>query len=77
MGQLDGEIIIHYHDGSKFKGMYRGGKRNGKAIEEDKSGKRFVGSYKDDVRDGEFVEKSHDGQIIARGSYQSGYRSEN
>ena len=68
------EVIIHYHDGSKFKGIYKDGKRNGVAIEEDKEGHRFEGSYKDDVRDGKFVEKNRDGSITAIGTYTNGRR---
>ena len=40
-GVFDGEIIIHFSDGSKFKGIYRRGKRNGRALEVDKDGRRF------------------------------------
>ena len=46
----------------------------GQAIEEDKDGKRFEGTYVNDVRDGKFVEKDHNGQILARGYYESGRR---
>ena len=73
-GDIEGEVIIHYHDGSKFKGVYKDGKRNGVAIEEDKEGHRFEGSYKDDVRDGKFVEKNRDGSITAIGTYVNGRR---
>lgn len=68
-------MIIHYADGGKFKGIYRNGKRNGKAIEVDKDGKRFEGSYKDDERDGKFIEKDRNGNITAQGMYTRGRRN--
>ncbi len=49
---LDGEVIIHYANGNRFKGVYHKGKREGPCIEEDKDGKRFEGTYRNDVRDG-------------------------
>ena len=71
---FDGEVIIHYIDGSKFKGIYVNGKRNGNAIEVDKDGKRFEGSYKDDMRDGKYIEKDRNGNIVAQGMYILGNR---
>jgi antitoxin component YwqK of YwqJK toxin-antitoxin module len=73
-GKVEGEVIIHYADGSRFKGTYKNGKRNGKAIEETKDGKRFEGSYLNDIRDGKFVEKDRNGQITFVGHYESGRR---
>ena len=67
-------MIIHYADGSRFKGVYKNGKRNGKVIEEDKDGKRFEGTYVDDRRDGNFVEKDRNGAITAKGHYERGRR---
>jgi len=67
-------VIIHYADGSRFQGTYKDGKRNGKAIEEDKSGNRFEGTYVRGVRDGRFVEKDRNGQIKAKGHYENGKR---
>ena len=67
-------MIIHYADGSKYKGMYKNGKRNGPAIEETKDGKRFEGSYVDDRRDGKFVEKDRNGKVITQGRYEHGRR---
>ena len=67
-------MIIHFADGSKFKGVYKNGKRNGDAIEETKDGKRFEGSYIDGKRDGNFVEKDRNGTIVARGHYEHGRR---
>ena len=72
----NGEIIIHFANGDKFKGMFRNGKRNGKAIEETKEGVRFEGSYKDDERDGAFIEKDRNGKIISKGIYEEGLRQQ-
>ena len=54
--------------------MFKNGKRNGPAIEEDKDGKRFEGTYVDDYRDGRFVEKDRNGQVTASGTYFHGNR---
>ena len=67
-------MIIHYADGSKFKGAYKDGKRHGPVIEEDKDGNRFEGAYLKGVRDGKFVEKDRNGQVKARGHYENGKR---
>ena len=72
--QFEGTVIIHYHDGSRFKGSFHRGIRHGQAVEETPDGKRFEGSYKNGERDGNFVEKNKNGQIIARGHYSSGMR---
>lgn len=61
---------------ASLRGVYRGGKRNGAAIEESKDGKRFEGSYVNDRREGKFVEKDRNGKITARGTYENGRRFE-
>ena len=71
-GNIDGEGVAHYADGSKFKGTFKNGKRNGAAIEEDKDGNRFEGNYVDDRRDGRFVERDRNGNITAHGTYVRG-----
>lgn len=71
---MDGQVIIHYANGAKFKGIYRNGKRNGAAIEETKDGIRFEGTYANDNRDGNFVEKDRNGKVTARGHYEHGRR---
>lgn len=73
-GTFDGEVIVHFADGSKFKGIYVDGKRNGKAVEVDRDGRRFEGSYKDDLRDGKFIEKDRNGNIVSQGMYILGNR---
>lgn len=40
-GRIEGQVIIHFANGSKFKGTYLNGRRNGPAIEETKDGRRF------------------------------------
>ena len=71
---IDGEIVIHYHNGTRFKGIYKNGKRNGPAIEEDKNGVRFEGSYKDDERDGKYVMKDKSGKVTETGTYSRGIK---
>jgi antitoxin component YwqK of YwqJK toxin-antitoxin module len=73
-GTVEGDIIIHYADGSKFRGVYYHGVRNGKAIEVSKDGTRFEGYYRNGNRDGKFVERDRNGQVIARGRYDNGRR---
>lgn len=73
-GKIDGQVIIHYANGTRFKGTYKNGQRNGKAIEETKDGKRFEGSYVNDRRDGKFVEKDRNGTILFTGHYENGRR---
>lgn len=73
---MEGEVVIHYSTGDKFKGVYRKGRRNGQAIEEDKDGYRFEGTYVDDLRDGRFVEKDRNGKIVKSGRYENGRRFE-
>lgn len=36
-GLVDGNVVIHYADGRRFKGAYHKGKRQGPCIEEDKT----------------------------------------
>ena len=62
-GQPHGECIVHYADGSKFKGIFKNGKR-----------KRFEGSYSDDLGDGKFIEKDRNGKVIVEGVYVRGHR---
>ena len=76
-GAVDGEVIIHFHDGSKFRGTYHNGKRHGAAIEEDKNGNRFEGSYKNDERDGKYVEKDRTGKVTEKGTYVNGKKQIN
>jgi antitoxin component YwqK of YwqJK toxin-antitoxin module len=65
---------VRFADGSKFKGTFKNGRRNGMAVEEDKDGNRFEGTYQDDVRDGNFVEKDRNGKVTAQGTYTRGHR---
>ena len=67
-------MVIRYANGAKFKGTYKGGRRNGPAIEEEKDGTRFEGSYLNGERNGRFIEKDRNGQIKARGRYENGLR---
>ena len=73
---MDGNVVIHYANGNRFKGVYHNGKREGFCIEENKDGKRFEGNYKKDARDGRFVEKDCNGQVTAKGVYENGKRFE-
>ena len=69
-------VIVHFSDGSKYKGTYKNGKREGSAIEVTKDGTRFEGTYVNDRRDGKFIEKNRDGQIVKKGRYENGRRYE-
>ena len=61
---------------TRFRGTFRNGLREGKAIEEDAKGVRFEGSYHEDERDGSFVERDKTGAITAQGRYEDGKRIE-
>ena len=65
-----------YTDGSKFRGSYHNGKRNGTAVEESASGVRFEGNYRDDCRDGKFIERDKNGMFSKR-YYENGKRYTN
>ena len=69
---MHGEGVLRMKDGSKFKGIFSNGKKNGKCVEEDKDGVRFEGTYVDDLRDGAFVEKDRNGAVIRKGYYKRG-----
>ena len=71
---MHGEIIIHFSNGIKFKGTYKNGRANGKAIEEDKDGKRFEGSYKNGMRDGSYIMKDRNGNVTETGVYKMGVK---
>ena len=64
-------------DGSKFRGSYHNGKRNGSAIEESSNGIRFEGNYRNDVRDGKFIERDKNGKVMVSGHYDRGKRYTN
>ena len=68
---MNGEGVLRMSDGTKFKGTFKNGMRNGKGIEE-KDGVRFEGSYVNDIKDGPFVEKDSNGSIIRKGYYKHG-----
>ena len=55
--------------------MYKNGRANGKAIEEDKDGVRFEGTYLNGERDGDYVLKDRNGQVTERGTYRKGMRN--
>ena len=69
-------MIIHFADGSRFKGEYHNGQPHGAVIEESKDGKRFEGTYEEGLRNGKFVEKDRNGQVLKTGYYESGKRFE-
>ncbi len=57
-GQVNGEVIIHYANGNRFKGVsVTMVSVRASDIEETKEGKRFEGTYRNDRRDGKFVER--------------------
>ena len=69
---MHGEGVLRMANGTKFKGIFANGKRNGKGVEEDAEGNRFEGSFADDLRDGAFVEKDKNGNVIRKGYYKRG-----
>ena len=69
---MDGEGILRMTDGSKFKGMFKNGEKNGPGIMEDENGMRFEGNFKDNEEDGPFVMKDKNGNIVQKGEYSHG-----
>ena len=69
---MNGEGVLRTKDGSKYKGNFKDGMKNGKFIEENSDGLRFEGTYVNDIRDGAFVEKNRNGNIIRKGVYRMG-----
>jgi hypothetical protein len=59
-------------DGSKFKGVFRDGMKNGKGIMIEKDGKRFEGYYQNDVKNGPYVLKDKNGAVLEKGNYKNG-----
>jgi hypothetical protein len=69
---MEGEGILRLADGSKFKGQFKKGAKNGPGIMEDKNGNRFEGNFVNDEKDGPFVEKDRNGKITRQGTYSHG-----
>ena len=69
---MHGEGVMRLSDGTKFKGHFKNGMKNGKGIEETPDGIRFEGSYLNDQKDGAFVEKDQNGNVIRKGIYNRG-----
>ena len=44
---MDGEGVLRQADGTKYKGQFKSGLKNGHGIQEDKDGNRFEGEFKD------------------------------
>ena len=69
---MHGEGILRQKDGTKFKGEFSNGEKNGRCVMETADGVRFEGYYKDNQRDGNFVEKDRNGRVIRKGHYTRG-----
>ena len=69
---MDGEGILRQKDGTKFKGTFRQGEKNGPCVMETPDGVRFEGSYRNNERDGAFVEKDRNGHVVRKGKYRNG-----
>ena len=74
---MHGEGILRLAEGSKYKGGFKNGVKDGKCIEEDKDGLRFEGSYLEGRRHGDFIEKDKNGNIVRKGTYDHGLAIEN
>ena len=69
---MDGEGILRMADGTKFKGTFKKGEKNGFGIMEDADGIRFEGNFKDNEKDGPFVMKDKNGHVTQKGVYSHG-----
>ena len=68
---MNGEGILRFADGGKFKGNFKNGKREGVGIEERKDGTRFEGHFHNGMKDGAFVEKDANGNTTRKGTYRN------
>ena len=69
---MDGEGILRQKDGTKFRGHFSQGEKDGPCVMESPDGMRFEGSFKAGERDGDFVEKDANGNVVRRGHYTNG-----
>ena len=74
---MEGEGNIRQTDGAKFKGTFKGGKKEGYGILVDTDGIRYEGNFHNDLKDGEFVEKDKSGNVIRKVTYVSGMAKPN
>ena len=69
---MDGEGILRYANGGRFKGSFSAGKRDGKSIEINSDGTRIDCTYKQGVKHGPFVEYDANGNVTKKGEYSNG-----
>ena len=69
---MDGEGVWRRTNGEKYKGMFKMGRKDGRAIEISADGTRFDGYYKDGERDGAFTEYDSNGNVLRKGTYTNG-----
>ena len=69
---MEGEGILRQVNGTKFKGSFHKGMKDGYGIMEDAAGNRFEGNFRENVKDGSFVEKDRSGRVIRKGIYRNG-----
>ena len=67
---MNGEGILRMADGTKFKGNFVAGKREGVGVEENKDGVRFEGHFHNGMKNGDFVERDANGNVIRKGTYK-------
>ena len=73
---MEGEGVLKYANGDRYKGGFKAGKKHGKAVEIMANGTKFEGSYENDERHGKFVEYDKHGNVVKKGSYNHGRLAE-
>ena len=61
-------------DGTKFKGTFKNGEKNGPGILVDSEGQRYEGGFLNNEKDGAYVLKDKNGNIIEKGTYVRGVK---
>ena len=69
---MHGEGIMREADGTKFKGHFENGLKEGSGLLVDSQGNRFEGNFHRGEKHGEFVEKDRNGNVLRRVTYVNG-----
>ena len=59
-------------DGTKYKGNFVNGQKDGEGIQEDAEGIRYKGGFKEGKKHGDFIETDANGNEIRRGIFNNG-----
>ena len=69
---MDGEGVLRYANGGRFKGTFKEGKRDGKSVEVRADGTRIDCVYSHGQKHGKYVEYDANGNVVKKGEYSYG-----